>query len=209
MLGQAAAYWSGELIAKEFNRWISHWAVICCFNKKLYLAAVFQNFPSSCYKLSIPSSQDKTSMLSHTFKTHSQHLWNRQLLFVREFGFRLCVCVWWTSICTQGKWDLFERSILLKVKINLPDIETSRQRKDVAITVVSSNTMKSFFYRIALHGKDLFSYVLENSKAGLVSVFIHQHCSLLLFSIQKMEHICCKILVLITFSEYKELCEEC
>lgn len=47
----------------------------------------------------------------------------------------------------------------------------------------------------------LFSYVLGNSKAGLLSIFIHQHLSLLLFSIWKMEHTCFRMLILITFAQ--------
>lgn len=68
----------------------------------------------------------------------------------------------------QGKWYLFESRIMLKVKINLPDVVTSRQRDSCYCHVQQHHEI---FYRIGLHGKDLFSYVLGSSKAGLFSTF--------------------------------------
>lgn len=70
----------------------------------------------------------------------------------------------------QGKWYLFESSIMLKVKINLPDVVTSRQRDSYYCHVQQHHEI---FYRIGLDGKDLFSYVLGYSKAGLFATFTH------------------------------------
>lgn len=92
MLGPAATYLSGELSAEEFNRGISSWAAICCFNNKLCLEAVVQNFPGSCYELSILSKQDKTCMLSYTFKT-------RGISDIQLNKISVCSCVWVLTFC--------------------------------------------------------------------------------------------------------------
>lgn len=76
----------------------------------------------------------------------------------------------------------------------------SLQDAELAITSMCSGTMKFCFYQIALHVKDLFSYI-KKSKNGLFSVFVHQYWILLLFAIQKMEHTCFKMPILILFAQ--------
>lgn len=61
----------------------------------------------------------------------------------------------------------------MKVKVNLPAVETSRQRKEVTISSEPNDTMKSFFYRIGLQREDLFISVFGNSKTALCSVFTY------------------------------------